>query len=118
MDLSYQMKQQLNVLNNIEKVITEAEEKGLTGSTSVEDRSSLKKYCEDMKQACKTALEIGKLVEATRAEEDAKKAKEDAQKAKKDTAKKVKDDIPEKTAPKKDTASEKEKTEDDLSFLD
>lgn len=104
MEITNQMKQQINILARLEKLLTEADKRGLTGKTSDEDRKHLKSYCDDMKRACSTAIELEKVVEEARKAED--KAKEEAEKAAK---------AKEKSAEKKLTAK---KPKEHWDFLD
>ena len=110
-----QMERQIQVLKELDELLTRADIEGQTGTATAEDVEHLRKYVGDMQRACTTAIAIEAALK--------KPAKEDADKEKpakrKTRAKKAEKPAP---VPKPDiteaAAESTEPEDDDLSFLD
>ncbi len=104
-EVTSQMKQQLEVLDDLKKLQDEAEKEKLFGNTTDEDRQHLKDYCADMYRSCSTAIELERVLEEKKKAEDAKREAEN-KKAAAEKAKKVV------------SKAKPAEPDDDLSFLD
>lgn len=104
-EVTHQMEQQLEVLDDLKKLQDEAEKEKLFGNTTAEDRQHLKNYCADMVRSCNTAIELERISEEKKKSEDAKKEAEN----KKAAAEKAKKIV---------SKAKPAEPDDDLSFLD
>lgn len=111
--IKQQMERQLQVLKELDELLTRADIEGQTGTATAEDVDHLRKYTSDMQRACNTAIAIEAALKKPAKTEPAKEkpAKH------KTRAKKAEKPAPE--PGKTEAATEStEPEDDDLSFLD
>lgn len=116
--IKQQMERQLQVLKELDELLTRADIEGQTGTATAEDVDHLRKYTSDMQRACNTAIAIEAALKKPAKTEPAKEDADKEKPAKRKTrAKKA-----EKPAPEPDiteaAAESTEPEDDDLSFLD
>ena len=112
-----QMELQLQVLKELDELLTRADIEGQTGTATVEDVDHLRKYVGDMQRACNTAIAIEAALKKPAKTEPAKEDTDKEKPAKRKTrAKKAEKPAPEPDITEADTEST-EPEDDDLSFL-
>lgn len=115
-----QMERQLQVLKELDELLTRADIEGQTGTATAEDVDHLRKYTSDMQRACNTAIAIEAALKKPAKTEPAKEDADKEKPAKRKTrAKKAAEPAP---VPEPDiteaAAESMEPEDDDLSFLD
>ena len=113
-----QMERQLQVLKELDELLTRADIEGQTGTATAEDVDHLRKYTSDMQRACNTAIAIEAALKKPAKTEPAKEAAEEKPVKRKTRAKKAAEPapVPEPDITEADTEST-EPEDDDLSFL-
>ena len=118
--IKQQMERQLTVLKDLDGLLTRAATEGQTGTATAEDIEHLRRYVDDMRRACDTAIALEttlKKAEApTKRKTRAKKADTPAPEPDKAEATIPEPDKAEATIPEPETPAEPE--DNDLSFLD
>ena len=118
--IKQQMERQLTVLKDLDGLLTRAATEGQTGTATAEDIEHLRRYVDDMRRACDTAIALEttlKKAEApTKRKTRAEKADTPAPEPDKAEATIPEPDKAEATIPEPETPAEPE--DNDLSFLD
>mgnify|MGYP000869850807 CR=1 FL=1 len=111
-----QMERQLQVLKELDELLTRADIEGQTGTATAEDVDHLRKYTSDMQRACTTAIALEAALKKPAKTEPAKEDAEEKPAKRKTRAKKAEKPAPE--PGKTEAAAEStEPEDDDLSFL-
>ena len=111
--IKQQMERQLTVLKDLDGLLTRAATEGQTGTATAEDVEHLRRYVDDMRRACDTAIA---LETALKKAEAPTKRKTRAKKA--DTPAPEPDKADKTAAPAPEPEAPAEPEDNDLSFLD